>query len=38
VKAKEELDSNGERVEKDRSGIIIIINVLKLKPDVMKNI
>jgi hypothetical protein len=38
VKVKEELDSNGERAEKDRSGIIIIINVLKLKRDVMNNI
>tara|TARA_B100000029_G_scaffold40368_1_gene37715 strand:- start:31 stop:288 length:258 start_codon:yes stop_codon:yes gene_type:complete len=38
AKVKEELDSNGGRAEKDRSGIMFIISVLKLKPGVINNI
>ena len=38
VKVKEELDSNGERAEKDSGGTISIVNVPKLKQDVTKNI
>ena len=38
AKVKEELDSNGGRAEKDRSGIMFIISVLKLKQDFIENI